>query len=113
MRVTDIAAQILGQRLPAEGVESVFRTARTMAAEESMTTPVITAREEESLTSVVRRLTEHDLTHLPVVGDGEGIGLASRHDLLRVMLRQEEAGGPVESERRYSKRRSGPEAAPR
>jgi CBS domain-containing protein len=83
--------QVLGQWLPKAGLERIYQTARTMTAREIMTADVITVHEEDSLEEILRRMLRHEIHRLPVVRDGVPVGIITRHDLLRLMLRADPA----------------------
>jgi len=78
--------EVLGQWMPKENIETIYRAAKTTAAGEIMTTNPITATEGQLVADVVRLMLEHDIHHVPVVRDGVPVGIVSRHDLLRLML---------------------------
>ena len=60
-------------------------------AEELMTAPAITIHPDAPLAGAARRMTEHNLTMLPVVGaSNELLGTVSRRDLLKVFLRTDD-----------------------
>ncbi|MFB6716888.1 CBS domain-containing protein [Streptomyces sp. NPDC056358] len=57
-----------------------------------MSTPVLTARPEWGIVETARFLQEHGVKHLPVIDDtGTLVGIVSRSDLLRPMLRRDDA----------------------
>ncbi len=65
--------------------------ARAHTAAQLMTSPAITIHPDAALGAAARRMTDGNLTLLPVVDDaGELIGVISRRDLLRVFLRPDE-----------------------
>lgn len=64
------------------------KRAGRQTAGQLMTSPPITIHPDSPLAGAARRMTEHNLTMLPVVdAQGELIGVVSRRDLLRVFLR--------------------------
>lgn len=62
---------------------------RTVA--ELMTRDVITTSEETDLGRVAQRMLEAAVKRLPVVRGGEVVGVVSRHDLLKVLARDDRA----------------------
>ena len=50
-----------------------------------MTSPVVTAREDDEVTTLVVRMIDRGLKRIPVVRDGAPIGLVARHDLLKMI----------------------------
>lgn len=78
--------QVLGQWMPPEGLEEIYKAARTTPASAIMSTEVATIAEDEPLEEVVRRMVRHDLRRIVVVRDDRPVGIVTRHDLMRVML---------------------------
>ncbi|MFE2032296.1 CBS domain-containing protein [Streptomyces scopuliridis] len=68
-----------------------LRKAGALTAEDLMSVPAITVREDAPLARAARTMTRGKLKRLPVV-DGEGMlrGIVSRGDLLKVFLRSDE-----------------------
>ena len=58
-----------------------------MTARPIMSPQVITVTEVQSAEDAVRLLLRHNIHRLPVVRDGVPVGMVTRHDLLRLMLR--------------------------
>ena len=75
----------VGERLDMPDLQSVMaRVSKEKTAEQIMTSPVVTAEENEALGHVVRRLLEGKLRRLPVVNaEGRIVGMISRIDVLR------------------------------
>lgn len=82
------APQLFGQWLDKGAVERIYERARTMTAEEIMIHPAITVTEDQSVEAALELLLKHDVNRLPVVRDGVPVGIISRHDLLRLMVRK-------------------------
>ena len=80
-----------------EQIDLVRTQARQMTAAQIMCSPVETMQEEASLGAAVRLLVNQQRQRLPVVRDGRLVGIVSRHDLLRVIARQELPGAAGES----------------
>ncbi|MFH8475947.1 CBS domain-containing protein [Streptomyces sp. NPDC018000] len=82
-----------------QGHDRMHRTAATdrhimdaRTAGDLMSTPVLTARPEWGIVETARFLHERGVKRLPVVDDtGTLVGIVSRSDLLRPMLRRDEA----------------------
>ena len=81
------APQLFGRWVPKEGVEEVYKAARTITAREIMNSPVITVSEDDPIEEAVRKLLSHDINHVPVVRDGVPVGIVARHDLLNLMIK--------------------------
>ena len=86
-----ILPQVFSQLMPQEAIERIREAARTTAAREIMITEVITATEETPVCEVAAKMLRYDIEHIPVVRDGAPVGIVSRHDLLRMIVRQAEA----------------------
>ncbi|GII80356.1 hypothetical protein Sru01_53380 [Sphaerisporangium rufum] len=65
--------------------------ARGETAAQVMTAPAITVREYSSAVNAARLMDEHGIRRLPVVDDdGTLAGIVSRHDLIKVFVREDE-----------------------
>jgi CBS domain-containing protein len=75
----------VGERLDLADLQHILdRVTKDKAAGQIMTSPVVTAHENEALGHVVRRLLDRGLKRLPVVNaNGELVGMISRVDVLR------------------------------
>ncbi|HEU5046716.1 MAG TPA: CBS domain-containing protein [Rickettsiales bacterium] len=62
--------------------------ARSRCARELMATPVITVDGNTDVSDVAKLLTEHHIKRVPVVENGEIIGIVSRADLVRALTLQ-------------------------
>jgi CBS domain-containing protein len=78
--------QLLGQWLPKQGVEKIYKAARKLEVRECMRRRVITVTEEDSLETVLQRMLENNVHRLPVLRGGKPVGMVSRHDLLKLVL---------------------------
>ena len=83
----------IGERLDTDNLQEFLAQIRSdQTAAEIMTTPVVTAEEDEALGHLVNRLLEHKLKRMPVVEkSGKLVGLISRLDILRTVAGQEPA----------------------
>jgi len=63
----------------------ISEAARDVMVGDVMTTEVITAREDEELTSVLEKMNRHQLGRLPVMADGKLRGIISRTDIIRTL----------------------------
>jgi len=79
--------QVLGEWLPKQGVERIYEAARTKKVREIMTACVITATEDQTVEEMVRQMVTRNLHRIPVVHDNKPVGIVTRHDLLRLMIR--------------------------
>ncbi|MBK9316979.1 MAG: CBS domain-containing protein [Acidobacteria bacterium] len=82
------APQLLGRWMSQEGVERIYDAARSMTAKEIMNRRVATVTEDQSAQDVVELMLKFDVNRIPVVREGVPVGMVSRHDLLRLMVRE-------------------------
>jgi CBS domain-containing protein len=68
-------------------VEQTYREARSMTAAEIMSEDVVTVTEDQPVDEAVRRMCDGNVHRLPVVRHGVPVGMVTRQDLLRLMLR--------------------------
>jgi CBS domain-containing protein len=66
------------------------KTAGSVAAD-VMTTPAVSCRPDEDVRVAARRMLERGVKRLPVVEHDRPVGIISRHDVLRVLNRTDEA----------------------
>lgn len=82
------APKVLGQWLGPGDVERVYAAARVTPVVQIMSRPVRTLRSDASVDDVVRLMLRHHVHRIPIVEDGKPVGIVSRHDLLRLLLRK-------------------------
>ncbi|MEJ2009698.1 MAG: CBS domain-containing protein [Acidobacteriota bacterium] len=80
--------QMFGEWMPREHVELIYEAARSRAVRDIMSQNVITVTEVDTLETVLDKMLKCGLHRLPVVRDKKPVGIVTRHDLLRLMLRQ-------------------------
>ena len=79
--------QIFGEWMPREHVERICQAACHKAVSEIMSREVITVTEADTIETVLEKMLKGRIHRLPVVRDGEPVGIVTRHDLLRLMLK--------------------------
>lgn len=91
----------IGERLEADDLRHFLASvSQEKTAQDVMTSPVVTARDDEALGHVVQQLLDKSLKRMPVVdADGKLVGMVSRLDILRAAAgngggRQEQAPAP-------------------
>ena len=67
-------------------IERAYQEARTVTAREVMTSHVVTVNETDTVEEAIRRMYEHNVHRLPVVRDGQPVGVVTRQNLLRLLL---------------------------
>ncbi len=82
------APQLFGEWMSKEDVEKAYKAARKVTVKEIMTGFVVTAGEDEFLAEVITKMLEYHVHRIPVVRDGIPVGMVSRHDLLRLVVKQ-------------------------
>ena len=80
--------QMFGEWMPHEHVEQIYEAARHRSVSEIMSRHVITLTEADTLETVLEKMLKCGIHRLPVVRDKKPVGMVTRHDLLRLMLRQ-------------------------
>ena len=78
--------KVFGRWLPKQGVERVYREARSLTASDVMKLAPTTVTPEDSVEEVLRQMAEDGVEMVPVVRHGVPAGSVTRHDLLRMML---------------------------
>ena len=87
--------QLLGQWLDEEGVQGIYRKARSMEVGEIMTARVWSVGEDTSIEEVVRLMLERDIDHVPVVDGKRPVGMVAHRDLLKLLLETGPASAPT------------------
>jgi len=75
----------LGRWIEAGTFELIAEEVGACPVREVMSSPVATAREDDSVQEVVERMISGDIGHVPVVRDGRPVGIVTRHDVLRLV----------------------------
>lgn len=79
--------QMFGEWMPSEHIERIYEAARRRAVRDIMSRNVITVTEVDTLETVLEKMLKCGLHRLPVVRSKKPVGIVTRHDLLRLMLR--------------------------
>ena len=80
------APQLFGKWLTNEGLQAIYAAGRKLTARNIMSSPVITATEDEPLSEVVRRMLKNEVNRIPIVRHGIPVGMVSRRTLLELMV---------------------------
>jgi CBS domain-containing protein len=80
--------QMFGEWMPQEHVERIYQAARRRSVREIMSEDVITLTEVDTIEAVLDKMLKGGLHRLPVVRARKPVGIVTRHDLLRLMLKQ-------------------------
>jgi CBS domain-containing protein len=81
------APQVLGRWLGREGLESIYEAARTRQVGEVMTRTPLTVPDTATVDEAVRVMLSGQVHHVVAVREGRPVGMVSRRDLLRLLLR--------------------------
>ena len=81
------APQLFGEWMSKEGVEKAYEAARKITVDKIMTSPVITLEQDDTVAEAVRQMLEHRKHRVVVVKDDVPVGILSRHDLLKLVVR--------------------------
>lgn len=79
--------QMFGEWMPSEHVERIYEAARRRAVRDIMSRDVVTVTEVDTLETVLEKMLKCGLHRLPVVREKKPVGMVTRHDLLRLMLK--------------------------
>jgi CBS domain-containing protein len=82
--------KLFGEWLTRDNLEKLYETGRTIKASQVMRTPVVAVLEQDPVSMVVQLMLQSRAHHIPVVRDGAPVGIIARHDLLRLMAREEQ-----------------------
>jgi CBS domain-containing protein len=74
-------------------VEQIYHAARTRRVRDVMSTPVVTVEEDDSIDTVVGRMFQNRIRHVPVVRHGRPVGMVSSRDLLQLLFAKPAAPG--------------------
>lgn len=78
--------RLLGHIFYHEGVEDIFKEAKTMVLEKVMSRYPKTIHPNDNLNDVVDKMSKYNLKRVPVVEDGKLVGIITRHDILRAFI---------------------------
>ena len=86
----DVLKGIVTERDYARKVIVKGRSSNTTRVGEIMTPEVVTATVEQTVTDCMTVMTERKIRHLPVVDDGQVIGMISIGDLVQAIIAQQQ-----------------------
>ena len=72
--------------VPQETLERVYHNGATLLAREVMTKDVITVMETTPVEQVMRLMVNEKVNRVPVLKEGELVGIITRHDLLQALF---------------------------
>jgi CBS domain-containing protein len=87
----DRLAGILSERDYARSVILKGRSSRETKVSEIMTGEVVTGRLDQRIESCLALMTERRIRHLPIVDDGQVVGMISMGDLVKAIIAEQQA----------------------
>jgi CBS domain-containing protein len=78
--------KLFGEFMPQDGVEDLYRRARTMPVGDIMNRAVSYVGVNDDVETIVRTMLRTGYHRIPVVDNGKPVGIIARHDLLRLMV---------------------------
>ena len=81
------APQLFGKWMSKEGVEKAYEAARKITVDKIMSSPVVTVEKEDTVAEAVRKMLEYRIHRIVVAEDGIPVGILSRHDLLKLVVK--------------------------
>lgn len=82
--------------MPASKLAEEFAKSHGRRVEEIMTTDLVTATEDTSLSEIAMLLERHRIKRIPIVADGELVGIVSRSNLIQALASLQMQAGDVE-----------------
>ena len=83
----DHVPYVFGRWAAKEELEARYREGHTITAREVMSEPIETTAENDLVVDVVQRMFRGERSCLPVARDGVLVGMVTRHDLLKMIVR--------------------------
>jgi CBS domain-containing protein len=77
--------QVLGQWMDDDGIEEIYRKARSTEVREIMTRSVCSVEKDAPIEEVVRLMLDHDIDHVPVMDGDRAVGMVAHRDLLKLL----------------------------
>ena len=75
--------RVLGENHYHGNIEEIYARAKKRKLKEVMSTRLVTVEAEATLTAVVEQMTRKNLKRLPVVENGQIVGIVTRKDLIK------------------------------
>ncbi len=88
--VVDDYGRVVGIFTETDALNSGLDASNELCVDAMMSTPVEVAAPETSVIELARRMLSDDVRCLPIVADGVLVGVVSRHDLLRPLVRSDD-----------------------
>lgn len=81
------APQLFGEWMSKEGVEKAYDAARKNTVDQVMSSPVVTLSKDKNLADAVKLMLDHRIHRIVITEDDKPVGIVSRHDLLKLVIK--------------------------
>lgn len=82
------APKLFGMWLNKDHVEEMYEEAQVIQIKEVMSKNVVYVSPEDSIEELINKIMDYNFHRLPVVEDGKPIGMVSRRDLLKLLIKR-------------------------
>lgn len=80
------APKLFGKWMLKENIEDMYKSAKTMKAEEIMNTSYVYVDKDDSIFDLLNTMIDNNVFRMPVLKDGKPVGIITRHDLLKLII---------------------------
>lgn len=80
------APKLFGKWMLKENIEDMYKSAKTMKAEEIMNTSYVYVDKDDSVFDLLNIMIDNNVFRVPVLKDGKPVGIITRHDLLKLII---------------------------
>ncbi|MCH7927566.1 MAG: CBS domain-containing protein [Deltaproteobacteria bacterium] len=80
------APKLFGKWMLKENIEDMYKSAKTMKAEEIMNTSYVYVDKDDSVFDLLNIMIDNNVFRMPVLKDGKPVGIITRHDLLKLII---------------------------
>jgi len=80
------APQLFGKWLNEDGIEEMYKNAKTVKVKEIMSTPSISIEQDETIADLIEKIMKYNIHRIPVVNGEKLVGIVSRRDLLKLLI---------------------------
>lgn len=80
------APKLFGKWMLKENIEDMYKSAKTMKAEEIMNTSYVYVDKDDSVFDLLNTMIDNNVFRMPVLKDGKPVGIITRHDLLKLII---------------------------
>jgi len=80
------APKLFGKWMLKENIEDMYKSAKTMKAEEIMNTSYVYVDKDDSVFDLLNTMIDNNVFRMPILKDGKPVGIITRHDLLKLII---------------------------